>query len=160
VTDGALHVESQRVRWWVHLVVAVALGGAVAGVLARAGGEQPLWVIVLPVAIVAAVYGLLNPMTVRVTATDLRVEFGHFGWPRWRFAMEEIRDAQVIEFSALRDWGGWGIRTRRGGLCLNERGNTGVQFTHRGRTIVVGSDDPHRLLDALRTAGADAAAYR
>ncbi len=149
----ALHVERQQVAVWVHVVTALCVGGALVSVIATPSGQGRWWAII-PALLLLAVYGMVTPMTVRVDSAEMRVDFGHFGWPRWRFPIAEIGHARVVEFSPLRDYGGWGIRWGRDSMCLNQRGNRGVRFRFAGRDYVVGSDDPARLLAALRLVGA------
>ncbi len=152
----ALHVERQQVAAWVHVVVVLCVGGALVSVVATWSDEGHWWA-VIPAAVIVAIYAMFSPMTVRVGVEEMRVDFGHLGWPRWRFPIADIRHARAVEFSPLRDYGGWGIRVGRDSMCLNQRGRRGVRFGFLGREYVVGSDDPARLLAALRTAGADVA---
>lgn len=148
-----LHIERQAAMWWVHVVVLGCAGGSLLGTIAApANGSR--WWIAVPVLLLIAIYVVFTPMTVTVSPKTLVVRFGHLGWPHWRFPVAEIEDPQVVTFRPLRDFGGWGIRFGRDALCLNERGNAGVRFTHAGRTYIVGSDAPDGLLDALRAAGA------
>lgn len=68
-----------------------------------------------------------------------------------------VRDMSELhverQFSPLRDFGGWGIRTGRNGTCLNQRGSRGVAFEFRGRRYIIGSDYPEALLSAMHTVG-------
>ncbi len=148
------HVERQTLAAWVHVALGLCLGGAVASALGARQGEDWWWGLI-PIGLILVVYGVFSPMTVRVDGEEMIVTFGHFGWPRWRFMIREIRDARVVEFSPLRDYGGWGIRAGREGICLNQRGRRGVRFEHLGHSYLVGSDAPERLLAALAAAGAD-----
>ncbi len=152
--SGALHSEKQYAMWWVHAIVIVSIGAALATMIAapeEAGG----WWLIIPIVILLAIYGLFMPMTVEVSSDAVRVRFGHFGWPKWVFPIAEISDARVVTFRPIRDYGGWGIRRGEDGYCLNERGSEGVRFEHAGKTYTLGSDAPEQLLSALRTAGAD-----
>ncbi len=147
-----LHVERQHLASWVHFVLwFCVVTGVTAGVAAPAGAER--WTILIPVSLVALIYVLLTPLTVRVNSECLEATFGLLGWPRWRFPVGEIIGARVIEFSPLRDFGGWGIKSGPLGMCLNQRGSRGVIFAHGDRSYVIGSDDPEALLQALHTVG-------
>ena len=147
-----LHTERQSVAAWVHLVmIACVLPGTVAAILAEDPGAR--WTIAICVVIIVAVYGLFTPMTVRVDSERVAVDFGRFGWPRWRFPISEISSAETVEFAPLRDFGGWGIRRGKKGWCLNQRGSRGVRMDFAGRSYIIGSDDPEALLRAMQTAG-------
>ena len=154
--NGALHTERQSASWWVHAAMLVAVGSSVAVVLPVPGNTSRWWIAV-PIALPLVIYGLFTPMTVEVSAEAMVVRFGDFGWPRWVFPVAEISNARAVQFRPLRDFGGWGIRRGRDAYCLNQRGDRGVRFAFIGRDYVVGSDDPERLLAALRTAGAGTA---
>jgi hypothetical protein len=149
-----MHEETQRTMWWVHAIVVACIGASLATMIA-APDEAGGWWLLIPIVVLAGLYGLFMPMKVGVSSEAMRVRFGHFGWPRWVFPIDEIADARVVTFRPLRDFGGWGIRRGREGYCLNERGDRGVRFEHIGNTYTVGSDDPEQLLSVLRTAGAD-----
>ena len=153
MSGEGVHRERQQVIWWVHLIVAIVLVGGILSMLGTVGDTRHPLLILALIAMVALIYGLLNPMTVVVGDEQMEVRFGQIGWPRWRFDLEQIEQARVVEFSPLVDYGGWGIRMRGGKLCFNQRGDTGVQFVHASREYVVGSDDPERLLDALKARG-------
>lgn len=165
MTGDAVHRERQWVEWWVHLIMGFVFFGGLASIMGVNGEPQNPLLIGLLVLIVALVYGLLAPMTVEVDDEVLVVRFGHLGWPRWSFDLQRIEEVEAVEFSPLRDYGGWGIRMGGGmlslgrgrsdgaELCLNQRGRRGVRFRHGSRRYVLGSDDPQRLLEALSTRG-------
>jgi len=148
-----LHAERQHLAVWVHVLIIVTLGGG-AVTTALMPAEAGRWWIIVPVIIGGAVYLMFTPMTVEIDAEAMHVRFGYLNWPRWVFPIDDIADARVVTFRPLRDYGGWGIRRGEEGYCLNERGDSGVRFEYLGRTYTIGSDDPERLLAALRTAGA------
>ncbi|MCD6362157.1 MAG: hypothetical protein J7M38_14965 [Armatimonadetes bacterium] len=147
-----MHTERQAFAAWVHLllIVCVVLGIWVG---LAAPNSAARWSILLSVGLVLVLYAMFTPMTVRVNSERLAVDFGFLGWPRWRFPIAEITSAEVLQFSPMRDFGGWGIKGGRLGMCLNQRGDRGVRIEFRGRRYVIGSDDPEALLQALHTAG-------
>lgn len=165
MTGDGVHRERQWVGWWVHLIVMAIAGGALAGVLGLDGEAQSPLILLLLAPVFGAIYLLLIPMEVEVDSEQMRVHFGHLGWPRWSFELQRIEEAEAVEFSPLRDYGGWGIRmgggmlsvgrerSRGAELCLNQRGRRGVRFRHGSRRYLVGSDDPEGLLAALRARG-------
>ncbi|NLG84744.1 MAG: hypothetical protein GX493_09110, partial [Firmicutes bacterium] len=76
------------------------------------------------------------------------------GLPLYRLRWDEIVSAEVVEFSPLRDFGGWGIRLNAEGTWgFFYRGNKGVLITRpNGRKVLLGSDDPARLLAVVLAA--------
>ncbi len=149
---SVLHEERQYFHWVFHVIIVGGLGGTtVVGAMVPDPSDR--WPVILPVALMMLMYGMLMPMTVRVNSERVEVTFGRFGWPRWRFLIPEIRQAVVVDFSPLKDFGGWGIRRGPKGMCLNQRGSRGVAFEFRGRRYIIGSDHPEALLSAMHTAG-------
>ena len=154
--DQAAHRERQWAPWWVHLLMGAILLGGFAAVIDE--DAHNTWPIIASLALLMAlIYALLIPMTVEVSSEGMDVRFGYLGWPRWHFGLGDIEAAQLVEFSPIMDYGGWGIRMRHGKMLLNQRGHAGVQFGHRNRTWVIGSDDPATLLEVLRRMGVDTA---
>lgn len=153
MTGEIVHRERQWVAWWVHLIMGLVLFGGIASIAGLTGEPENPLLIPLLVLIVGMIYAVFMPMRVEVGGEAMVVRFGHLGWPRWRFLLRDMHDARAIEFSPLYDYGGWGIRMRRGRICLNQRGHVGMQFRYGRKTYVVGSDDPHPLLKTLRDRG-------
>ena len=103
--------------------------------------------------ILFGILGLIWRMRVVVTPVELTIIWGYLGWLRCRFALANVESFQVVTFSPLRDFGGWGWRFGRDGRrCYNTRGNQGVELVIGGRGYVVGVDDPEELSVELETA--------
>lgn len=117
--------------------VAVALSGAATGLF---------W----PVLLLGLPCNLLCQKTT-VTETNLIVTFGALlPLYRWRIALQEIASAEAVTYSPLADYGGWGIRGWGKNTALNARGNRGVQVAlHDGRRVLIGSQRPEELAEAL-----------
>jgi hypothetical protein len=96
------------------LVPLVVMGKASRGSWTAAGFAIPLLV-----AIAAAVVNLLTATSVRTTAgpKGVSVHFGVFGWPRFRYPMKRIEQAEAIEVPSSQ-WA-WGMYwAPRRGLML------------------------------------------
>ena len=71
-----------------------------------------------------------------------------------RIPLSQIALAEAVEYAPLREYGGWGIRGSRRRRALNARGNRGVLLTRiDGSTLLVGSQRPRELLEALSRVG-------
>jgi hypothetical protein len=112
-----------------------------------------LWVVALMLAVVLLMGALLSlRMTTTVTPDSLSVHYGFLY--RMRVPLSEIALAEAVEYAPVRDYGGWGIRGSRRRRALNARGNQGVLVTRAdGTTLLVGSQRPRELLEALARAG-------
>jgi hypothetical protein len=91
-------------------------------------------------------------LSTTVTREDVQVRYG----PLYslRVPVSEIARAEAILYRPVRDYGGWGIRGTRKHRLLNARGDRGVLITRRdGSTVLIGSQKPRELLDALALLG-------
>ena len=101
-------------------------------------------------AILAAVATMRQ--STRVTNDAVTVRFGVFY--RTQVPVAEIRQAEAVEYRPIAEYGGWGIRGFGKKRALNARGNRGVLLTRMdGSTLMIGSQEPRRLLEALARAG-------
>ena len=107
-------------------------------------------VAVLVLAILAAVATMRQ--STRVTNEAVTVRFGVFY--RTQVPVAEIHQAEAVEYRPIAEYGGWGIRGFGKRRALNARGNRGVLLTRSdGSTLMIGSQEPRRLLEALARAG-------
>jgi hypothetical protein len=115
-------------------------------------GFSPAIVAVL-LAVVALLGALLTlRLTTTVTGDSVSVRYGFLY--ETRVPLTEIALAEAVEYAPLREYGGWGIRGSRRRRALNARGNQGVLLTRTdGTTLLVGSQRPRELLDALARVG-------
>lgn len=111
------------------------------------------WVVALMLGVVALLGTLLTlRLTTTVTSDALSIRYGFLY--KTRIPLSEIALAEAVEYSPVRDYGGWGVRGSRRRRALNARGNQGVLLTRAdGTTLLVGSQKPRELLEALAGAG-------
>jgi hypothetical protein len=111
------------------------------------------WVAAIAVACLIVLAGLLTlRLTTTVTREGVAVRYG----PVYalRIPLSEIERAEALVYRPIRDYGGWGIRGTRRHRAVNARGNRGVLITRQdGSTVLIGSQKPRELLDALRLVG-------
>ncbi len=106
-----------------------------------------------------AVFGIAFPLfflALRLT-TEVRQDSIHIRFiPGHRpiIRLEEIKSVEVREYRPFREYGGWGIRySSQYGMAYNVSGNKGVQLELvSGKRILIGSQGPERLANALREA--------
>jgi len=111
------------------------------------------WVIALVLAVVVLLGALLlMRLTTTVTSDAISIKYGVLY--RTRIPLSEVARAEAVEYAPIREYGGWGIRGSSRRRALNARGNRGVLLTRAdGTTLLVGSQRPRDLLDALARAG-------
>ena len=111
------------------------------------------WVTALLLGVVVLLGAVLTMrLSTTVTADALSIRYGFLY--RTRIPLTEVAHAEAVEYAPIRDYGGWGIRGWRRRRALNARGNQGVLLTRTdGSTLLVGSQRPRELLEALSRAG-------
>ena len=150
--------ETQQFRQlWVWLVLSVC-GVGVAVALVATRGDQSGGAFLLAVAITAFVFGALLvviwmlKMTTTVSDTSLKVKFTPV--PSGRvFDARDISSAEPATYSALKEFGGWGVRWGWGGSrAYNVYGNRGVKITdNAGKVWMIGTQRPEELADAVNS---------
>lgn len=111
------------------------------------------WVVALLLAVVVLLGALLTlRLATTVTSDAINVRYGFLY--KTRVPLSEIALAEAVEYSPVRDYGGWGVRGWQRRRALNARGNQGVLLTRaNGSTLLVGSQRPRELLEALARVG-------
>jgi hypothetical protein len=122
----ALFEETQNFSPWLYAIVALVL------------------------AILAAVVTMRQTTTVTSDAVMVRFGFVY----RTTILLSEVRQAEAVVYRPIAHYGGWGIRGFGKKRALNSRGNRGVLLTKAdGSTMLIGSQKPRQLLEALARAG-------
>jgi len=120
-------------------------------------GEQPVpdwvaWTLGLVFGIGFPLFAAVARIITEVRPGVLRVRVYPFRWVK--ILLSDIRDAEPRQYSALREYGGWGIRTSlKNGRAYNASGNRGIQLVlSDGRLVLIGTQEPDQLMAALLTA--------
>jgi len=135
----------------IRIGILVSLAATVVAMLLVPDVEKADW---FPDAILGAVAVLFAvslvlfwSMTVRVTGEALEFWFGP-GLLRKRVPLPEIVAVETVRTSF---WNGWGIHWTRQGWLYNVSGFDAVLVRLRsGKSLLVGTDEPEALADALR----------
>jgi hypothetical protein len=73
-------------------------------------------------------------------------------WRGRRISLAEIKSVNVVTYNPTRDYGGYGIRTTRGGKAYIARGNEAVRLElASGAAVLLGSHRPKDLAAAIRS---------
>src|SRR5512147_621828 len=140
---------------WSNTAYAVLYGGLALHftimVLVVAGNAKPgAWVaVVIGYAVILPLTRAFQVVRVRVEGTDLRVAFGPFGK---RIPLHDIVQVAPVQYRWTQ-WGGWGIRMRRGAVLYNVPGDQGraVELTLRnGKRVLFSAEDPAAVATAIR----------
>jgi hypothetical protein len=157
----SIFTEVQRFRqWWVWILVLFVGGIAWYGfiqqiVLKRPFGNNPapdpvmimIWVI----------FGIFFPalfysikLVTEVRYDGLYVRFFPLQFHSHKISYEEIKRYEIRTYSAIKEYGGYGIRLGKQGKAYNVHGNRGVQFEFQdGKRLLIGSQRPEEFMQAL-----------
>ncbi|MBK6869951.1 MAG: hypothetical protein IPJ14_04625 [Kineosporiaceae bacterium] len=133
--------------WATGAVVAVALGGVLAVVLAAV--VDP-WVAIIPTMATVGIVGMLRGQ-VSVDEAGVRVQsFGRMTWID--IPMDQVRSAAAEDLSPLRDFGGYGLRFRSHGRGFVTRSGPALRVdTYDGSATWVTVQDADQAAAVLNT---------
>ncbi|MGE0157770.1 MAG: hypothetical protein AB7T31_00085 [Gemmatimonadales bacterium] len=143
------HTQKASGMLWVFGIAVAVVGG-----LATRGGEGSAILFVVAAILVATLF-LFSSLTVEVTDAEVCLAFG-VGVVTKRFQVDEIRDVRVVR----NPWYyGWGIHMTPHGWLFNVAGSEAVEIAFdSGTKVRIGSDEPSRLMAAIRLAMAETSA--
>jgi hypothetical protein len=97
--------------------------------------------------VLAVAFALLNGgMRAVVTRENIKVRLGLVGWRVLKIQNSEIIAVEIMEFSPLKDFGGYGIRFGKGMFAFYLKGTRGVKITLKnGMKYLIGSDHPEQM---------------
>lgn len=142
---GLLEVAAGAVLlWWTHRADPSLL-------LARAWSPEFLLAVAAGLGAPFLLIVSILRMTTEATADLLTVWYGWLPVYRRSVAISNVRSCEVVDFRPIRDHGGWGVRSCRGGeRALTARGVRGVRLTMiDGGRLLIGSQRPEELAMVL-----------
>lgn len=70
-----------------------------------------------------------------------------------KIALDEVQKFYIRSYSPLKEFGGYGIRTNKGGTAYNVSGKKGLQLELKGgKKFLIGTQKPELLLMAIQSA--------
>lgn len=158
--------EVQRFRQWFFWLPVLIVTGVVwwqfveQVIMGRPQGTEPIpdwlaWLLTIVFGLGFPAFTVVARLITEVRPGLLAVRLVPFRFKR--IYLRDVASAEAREYSAMREYGGWGIRFSRHGKAYNASGNQGVQLVLTdGSRILIGTQQPMELLGALRSAGAGA----
>lgn len=148
---ASLYRENQKFnQWWVWaIMLATMFFGIWAGVDAyRTSGD--IWALLIGGGVSIGVAILFAIITLKTTINDEGIEVKFQPFYRRRIFKSEIDEAYVREYSALGEYGGWGIRKGPKGTAYNVSGKYGLQLKLKdGKSILIGTQNPEELEELM-----------
>ena len=94
----------------------------------------------------------LFELRIKVSNMGLHYQFFPFHFKYHTIDVEDIESIKAMEYSPLKEYGGWGIKYGFKGKAYNVRGNKGVKiFLKNGLNIMFGSQKKNDLAKALKS---------
>ena len=153
--------EEQRFRQlWLWAIVILAsiipwLGLIIQVILGQKLGNNPApnWIIIL----IWLVFGIGFPLffysirlITEVRKDGIYIRFFPFHRKFKIFHYAEIESYAAREYKPIREYGGWGIRCRLGGMAYNVYGNKGVRLILKSKKkILIGTQKPEEFYKAI-----------
>jgi hypothetical protein len=163
-TAGLAFYEVQKMNhvWWVMLLVygltALCWWGYLQQIIfGEPWGSKPapdwmMWLIWIVFGFGLPVFFNLLRLEVRVDNNNIAIRY-HPLMNR-EISLLNIEHFEVRQYSALKEYGGWGIRGGSQKKAYNVYGNEGVELTMRdGSNIMIGSQEAEALEASLRNTG-------
>jgi hypothetical protein len=161
---GVLFKETQRFRqWWIWALLLIAPGILVWGVVQQLvfgvpWGNNPAsdWLLILlacliGVGVPAFMFWVRLDTVVRYEGVYVRFFPFHLKWVAIPFDL--VESVNAVEYSPLREYGGWGIRYGASGKAYNVSGNLGVMLELKdGKRLLIGSRKAEELGLAITSA--------
>jgi len=142
--------ETQRFRqpWLWGLLVGVAL--LVGWSLYVDGDPGGAGIVGLAAVIAVLALFAVATLTTEVRNDGVHIRFFPFHRLPRHIPPEEIERSEAIEYSPIRDYGGWGVRWTGGGKAYNVSGSEGVRLDRRdAEQLLIGSQRADELDAAI-----------
>jgi len=160
-TTGATFTEVQRLRrswvWVLILLTAVIIWvlTAMQFLMPEVAGEKFMPDFAMIIFFVLFGLGfpavfLFGNLKTEVRGDGIYVRFFPFHRSAQRFPFNQIRHCEARTYSAIKEYGGWGIKCGKSGKAYNMSGDRGVQleFTD-GKRLLIGSQRADELSSAI-----------
>jgi len=146
---GTLFEEKQKfTQWWLWVIL---LSFPIISVGPFDDNEINVYYVLIGLAIPILFY--LFELRIKVNNDGLHYQFSPFHLKFHTIKMDEIESFKAMEYSPLKEYGGWGIKYGFKGKAYNVSGNKGVKvFLKNGANIMFGSQKHKELAKALKLA--------
>ena len=142
-------VQNPRYVVWLSIGVPLILWAS-AGFLIR----ESVWLAMLNVVIGLFLLLFYGGQRTRVNRDGIAIRYGLMGIRIFSCCFDEIADVHIRSFAPLAEFGGYGIRVRRGITAYFLAGGEGVQLNLLNRrSALIGSSDSIRLAFAIEVVG-------
>jgi len=87
-----------------------------------------------------------------ITAEGIEAKITPFNIYNKTFSWNEIKKCEVVKYSALKEYGGWGYRRGKNGVAINPSGDKGLKiYFKNGTQILLGTNKADELTEFLKS---------
>ena len=136
-------------KWWMYILfsspflfVSFSFLLAQLYVIVPKGEEKsPIEVIIILIfCLLFLIWGISTSLITQINEKGISAQFKGIPFCNKNFTWDEIQSINVIEYSPLIDYGGWGVRMGFNGWCYNVSGKIGIKFTRtNGKPFLIGT---------------------
>lgn len=142
--------ETQKFnKWWIYLlfsipflIVSLSYILVQYDIIEPKDGEKspPEVIIILIFCLLILIWGISVRLKTTIDKNGINAHFIGIPFCNKNFTWNEIQSIDVIEYSPLMDYGGWGVRMGFNGWCYNVSGKIGIKFTRTsGKPFLIGT---------------------
>ncbi|ADI73176.1 conserved hypothetical protein [Methanohalobium evestigatum Z-7303] len=113
-----------------------------------------LVILLIVFGVILPVLFYINKLETRVYEDGIYVRYFPFHLLYRKYSFGDIKNFKLITYSALKDYGGWGIRYKFKDRtkAYNVSGNSGVLLEFKnGNKLLIGSQRPDELCNSIKT---------
>lgn len=153
--DKIFFQETQRFKtWWLWILFLICAAGVVYAYFIR---EAPLddndslgvWMAFVLSASLVWLFTAMR-LTTEIRSDGIYVKYAPFNKGFRKYAWQGLETVRVRKYSALFEYGGWGLRGFGNNRALNVSGNMGIQLsTKRGKKLLIGTRKPEEVKAAI-----------
>lgn len=150
--------EKQRFdQWWIITLFAFVLIIMIRMLIrvldADPEDENAFWSVFsgFLIMLVVSIFFFSLRLISRIDESGIHAKFNPFNMAKKFFQWKEIQKVEVVDYSPLRHYGGWGYRiSSKRGTAMNMRGSKGIRiFLQNGKQFLIGTQRPDEAQQAL-----------
>ncbi len=146
--------ETQAFRqWWIMLIAVITGSGLTLAMINQKGKSGNLIPIILLLVLASLILVMIwrSKLKTRIDPSGIKTVFEPFGFTRKEFLWNDISKCYVRKYSAITEYGGWGIRGLGKAKAYNVSGNMGIQIiTKNNRKFLIGTQQPEQAEKAIK----------
>jgi len=140
-------------QWWVLLILGLMLAGSCLALINSFNDSESITLEIIAFGIVVIISFLfwIIKLHTKIDSKGIKAQFRPGSFFLKKFKWNEISHCYVRRYSALTEYGGWGIRGLRASKAYNVSGNMGIQIiTKDQKNFLIGTNKPEEAKRVLK----------